>query len=75
MHGDPPRRPAFPGGQRRRAWPLPQIACGMQGVISVPLIAPKDFSQLVRLSRKGFCGGKDLEYRLIAGYELLFAEK
>ena len=55
---------------------LPQIACGMQGVISVAANSfPKDFSQMVRLSLKGdFAGAKTLNDRLIAGYELLFAE-
>jgi 4-hydroxy-tetrahydrodipicolinate synthase len=55
---------------------LPQIACGMQGVISVAANGfPKDFSEMVRLSLKGdFAAAKTLNDRLIAGYELLFAE-
>jgi len=55
---------------------LPQIACGMQGVISVAANSfPKDFSQMVRLSLKGdFAGAKTFNDHLIAGYELLFAE-
>jgi 4-hydroxy-tetrahydrodipicolinate synthase len=55
---------------------LPQIACGMQGVISVAANAfPRDFSDMVRLSLKGdFKGAKTVNDRLIAGYEILFAE-
>jgi len=55
---------------------LPQIACGMQGVISVAANCfPKDFSDMVRLALKGdFKGAKTVNDRLIAGYELLFAE-
>ena len=55
---------------------LPQIACGMQGVISVAANSfPKDFSDMVRLALKGdFKGAKTVNDRLIAGYELLFAE-
>ncbi len=55
---------------------LPQIACGMEGVISVAANAfPKDFSDMVRLSLQGdFKGAKAINDRLIAGYELLFGE-
>ena len=55
---------------------MPQIACGMQGVISVAANSfPKDFSDMVRLALKGdFKGAKTINDRLIAGYELLFAE-
>jgi 4-hydroxy-tetrahydrodipicolinate synthase len=55
---------------------LPQIACGMTGVISVAANCfPKDFSDMVRLALKGdFKGAKTVNDRLIAGYELLFAE-
>ena len=55
---------------------MPQIACGMQGVISVAANSfPKDFSDMVRLALKGdFKGAKTVNDRLIAGYELLFAE-
>jgi 4-hydroxy-tetrahydrodipicolinate synthase len=55
---------------------LPQIACGMEGVISVAANAfPKDFSDMVRLSLQGdFKGAKAVNDRLIAGYELLFGE-
>jgi 4-hydroxy-tetrahydrodipicolinate synthase len=55
---------------------MPQIACGMQGVISVAANSfPRDFSDMVRLALKGdFKGAKTVNDRLIAGYELLFAE-
>jgi 4-hydroxy-tetrahydrodipicolinate synthase len=55
---------------------LPQIACGMDGVISVAANSfPRYFTDMVRLSLKGdFKGAKALNDRLIAGYELLFTE-
>jgi 4-hydroxy-tetrahydrodipicolinate synthase len=55
---------------------LPQIACGMEGVISVAANGfPKEFSEMVRLSLNGdFKGAKTLNDRLIAGYEIMFAE-
>jgi 4-hydroxy-tetrahydrodipicolinate synthase len=55
---------------------MPQIACGMDGVISVAANGfPRAFTDMVRLSLKGdFAGAKLLNDRLIAGYELLFAE-
>jgi 4-hydroxy-tetrahydrodipicolinate synthase len=55
---------------------LPQIACGMDGVISVAANSfPRAFTDMVRLSLKGdLAGAKLLNDRLIAGYELLFAE-
>jgi 4-hydroxy-tetrahydrodipicolinate synthase len=55
---------------------FPQIACGMTGVISVAANAfPKDFSDMVRLALKGdWKGAKTINDRLMAGYELLFAE-
>jgi len=55
---------------------LPQIACGMQGVISVAANSfPKTFSEMVRYCLKGdFKSAKALNDKLIAGYELLFAE-
>src|SRR5258708_14622940 len=48
---------------------LPQIACGMQGVISVAANCfPKDFSDMVRLALKGdFKGAKTVNDRLITG--------
>ena len=55
---------------------LPQIACGMTGVISVAANGfPRTFTDMVRESLKGnFKGAKTLNDRLIAGYELMFAE-
>jgi 4-hydroxy-tetrahydrodipicolinate synthase len=55
---------------------LPQIACGMEGVISVAANAfPKRFSDMVRLSLSGeFAKAKKLNDELIEAYELMFAE-
>ncbi len=55
---------------------LPQIACGMEGVISVAANSfPKLFSEMVRHSLKfDFKAAKALNDKLIEGYELLFAE-
>jgi 4-hydroxy-tetrahydrodipicolinate synthase len=55
---------------------LPQIACGMDGVISVAANGfPMAFTEMVRLALRGdLRGAKALNDRLIAGYELLFAE-
>ena len=55
---------------------LPQIACGMEGVISVAANGfPKEFSEMVRLSLNGdFRGAKTLNDRLIAAYEIMFVE-
>jgi 4-hydroxy-tetrahydrodipicolinate synthase len=55
---------------------LPQIACGMDGVISVAANSfPRHFTDMVRLSLEGdFRGAKAINDRLIAGYELLFGE-
>lgn len=55
---------------------LPQIACGMEGVISVAANSfPKSFSDMVNASLRGdFKAAKTLNDKLIAGYELLFAE-
>jgi len=55
---------------------FPQIACGMEGVISVAANGfPRAFSDMVRLALKGdLRGAKALNDRLIAGYELMFAE-
>lgn len=55
---------------------LPQIACGMEGVISVAANSfPKGFSDMVNASLKGdFKAAKAFNDKLIAGYELLFAE-
>lgn len=55
---------------------FPQIAVGMDGVISVAANSfPKDFTNMVRLSLDGqLAAAKALNDKLIAGYELLFAE-
>ncbi|HEY4208374.1 MAG TPA: 4-hydroxy-tetrahydrodipicolinate synthase [Puia sp.] len=55
---------------------LPQIACGMEGVISVAANSfPRLFTDMVRLCLKGdFKAAKILNDKLIQGYELLFAE-
>jgi 4-hydroxy-tetrahydrodipicolinate synthase len=55
---------------------LPQIACGMEGVISVAANSfPRKFTDMVRHCLKGdFAAAKTLNDQLIAGYELLFAE-
>src|ERR1700742_3880489 len=55
---------------------LPQIACGMDGVISVAANSfPKAFTEMVRLSLiHQFREAKALNDRLIGGYDLLFAE-
>lgn len=55
---------------------LPQIACGMDGVISVAANSfPKDFSDMVRLSLKGdLRAAKVVNDRLIAAYDIMFAE-
>ncbi|HTE27800.1 4-hydroxy-tetrahydrodipicolinate synthase [Flavitalea sp.] len=55
---------------------LPQIACGMDGVISVAANCfAREFTDMVRFCLKGdFRSAKTLNDKLIAGYELLFAE-
>jgi len=55
---------------------LPQLACGMDGVISVAANSfPQKFSDLVRFCLKGdFKGAKTINDQLIEGYELLFVE-
>jgi 4-hydroxy-tetrahydrodipicolinate synthase len=55
---------------------LPQIACGMAGVISVAANGfPKEFSNMVRLAlNEDFKGAKALNDPLIAAYELMFSE-
>ena len=55
---------------------LPQIACGMEGIISVAANSfPRLFTDMTRLCLKGdFKDAKLLNDRLIQGYELLFAE-
>lgn len=55
---------------------LPQIACGMDGVISVAANAfPKQFCEMIRHSLNGeFKLAKGLNDQLIAAYDLLFTE-
>ncbi|MEI6947223.1 4-hydroxy-tetrahydrodipicolinate synthase [Paraflavisolibacter sp. H34] len=55
---------------------LPLIACGMDGVISVAANCfPKDFSRMVNLALEGnFDAAKPLHFKLLEGYDLLFAE-
>ncbi|MDO6432127.1 4-hydroxy-tetrahydrodipicolinate synthase [Flavitalea sp. BT771] len=55
---------------------LPQVACGMEGVISVAANSfPRLFTDMVRNCLKGdFKAAKELNDRLIQGYEFLFAE-
>ena len=55
---------------------MPQISCGMEGVISVAANCfPKEFSTMVRLSLKeDFTEAKKLNDKMIEGYDLLFAE-
>lgn len=55
---------------------LPQIACGMDGVISVAANSfPEEFTEMVRLSLKGnFTAAKKINDNLIEGYDILFTE-
>ncbi|TAG31809.1 MAG: 4-hydroxy-tetrahydrodipicolinate synthase [Sphingobacteriia bacterium] len=55
---------------------LPQIACGMDGVISVAANAfPKIFSDMVRFSLKHeFTNAKQLNNQLMEAYDLMFVE-
>ena len=55
---------------------LPQLACGMDGVISVAANCfPKQFSEMVRLGLKGdFVYAKLVNDELIEGYDILFVE-
>lgn len=55
---------------------LPQMACGMDGVISVAANCfPKQFSGMVKAClQNNYRDAKNLNDGLIAGYELLFAE-
>ena len=55
---------------------MPQIACGMDGVISVAAnCLPKQFSEMVRLSLKGnFAAAKQMNDQMLEAYDLLFAE-
>lgn len=55
---------------------LPQIACGMDGVISVAANSfPRQFSEMVRFALEGdLKAARELNNALIRGYELLFVE-
>ncbi len=55
---------------------LAQIACGMDGVISVAANCfPKDFSNMVQYALNNeYSPARALQYRLLPGYDLLFAE-
>jgi len=55
---------------------LPQLACGMQGVISVAANAfPKEFSEMVRSGLNyDFKKAKSINDKLISAYEIMFAE-
>jgi 4-hydroxy-tetrahydrodipicolinate synthase len=55
---------------------MPQIACGMDGVISVAAnCLPKQFSEMIRLSLSGnFTAAKLLNDQMLEAYDLLFAE-
>lgn len=55
---------------------LPQIACGMDGVISVAANAfPKEFSDMVRASLKfDFTTAKKINDGLMKAYDIMFAE-
>lgn len=55
---------------------LPQIACGMDGVISVAANAlPQLFTDMVRSCLKSdFATGKQLNDQLVEAYDLMFAE-
>ena len=55
---------------------LPQIACGMQGVISVAANAfPKEFSEMVRKSLlNDFSAARAINNTLIEVYDIMFAE-
>lgn len=55
---------------------LPQIACGMQGVISVAAnMFPKDFSTMIRFCINGdFPSAKKINDQLIPAYDLMFTE-
>ncbi len=55
---------------------MPQIACGMEGVISVAAnCLPKQFSDMIRSSLKGdFATAKQLNDQMLEAYDLLFTE-
>ncbi|MES2430805.1 MAG: 4-hydroxy-tetrahydrodipicolinate synthase [Bacteroidota bacterium] len=55
---------------------LPELACGIDGVISVAANCfPKEFSEMVKLGLKqDFIGANKINYKLLEAYGLLFAE-
>jgi len=55
---------------------FPQIACGMEGIISVAANAlPEDFTEMIRECLRGdFIEAKMINDKLIEAYELMFAE-
>jgi len=55
---------------------LPQLACGMDGVISVAANAfPKEFSDMVRLCLKNnYPAAKEINDALLDAYDLMFSE-
>lgn len=55
---------------------LPQLGCGMDGVISVAANAfPKEFSDMVRLClQQNFPAAKKINDRLLDAYDLMFTE-
>lgn len=55
---------------------LPQIACGMDGIISVAANSfPKQFSELIRLCmHEEFAKAKKINDKLIPAYEIMFGE-
>ncbi|MCE3282776.1 MAG: dihydrodipicolinate synthase [Chitinophagaceae bacterium] len=55
---------------------LPQVACGMDGVISVAANCfPKQFAEMVRLClANDYTAARALHYKMLEGYDLLFAE-
>lgn len=55
---------------------MPQLACGMDGVISVAANCfPKDFAAMIQYGLKyDFAAAKKIHYKLLAAYDLLFVE-
>lgn len=55
---------------------MPQLACGMDGVISVAAnYFAKDFSEMVKVSLAGdFAAARALHYKMLEGFDLMFAE-
>ncbi|HEX6915210.1 MAG TPA: 4-hydroxy-tetrahydrodipicolinate synthase [Chitinophagaceae bacterium] len=55
---------------------LPQMACGMDGVISVAANCfPKQFSEMVRYCLEAdYTAARNLHYQMLEAYDLLFAE-